>query len=196
MPRSRPRVRAPSIALKASALADAFYLLGANVIFISSYDYNVPYKLLKFDSSFGLQSALLTQKMNAGDIVIMAAAVSDFIPNKVKGKISKDDVDGVLTLNFRKNEDIISKITTPGVKKIGFKLEVKQSSSVDLAKKALKDKGLDAICLNVLNDVLTFGSENTKISFISKNKDIETIEGPKQSVAFKLAELIKSLFDE
>lgn len=178
------------------ALADAFYLLGANVVFISSYDYNAPYKLLKFDSSFGLQSALLTQKMNAGDIVLMTAAVSDFIPNKVKGKISKDDVDGVLTLNFRKNEDIISKVTTPGVKKIGFKLEVKQNSSVDLAKKALKDKGLDAICLNILNDVLTFGSENTKIRFITKDENIETIEGSKQNVAFELAELIKRLFNE
>ena len=106
------------------------------------------------------------------------------------------DVDGVLTLNFRKNEDIISKVTTPGVKKIGFKLEVKQNSSVDLAKKALKDKGLDAICLNILNDVLTFGSENTKIRFITKDENIETIEGSKQNVAFELAELIKRLFNE
>ena len=32
---------------------------------------------------------LPTQKMNAGDIVLMTAAVSDFIPNKVKGKIRK-----------------------------------------------------------------------------------------------------------
>lgn len=178
------------------ALADAFYMLGANVVFISSYEYDVPYKLLKFDSSFGLQSALLTQKMKAGDIVIMAAAVSDFIPNKIKGKINKDDIDSVLTLNFRKNEDIISKVTTPGVKKIGFKLEVKSNSSVENAKKALKEKKLDAVCLNTLNDVLTFGSDNTKISFITKDKDIKTAQGLKQNVAFEIATFIKSLFDE
>ena len=175
------------------ALADAFYYMGANVVFISSYDYEVPYKLIKFDSSFGLQSALLSQKIKEGDIVVMAAAVSDFIPNKVKGKIDKESVTGVLSLNFRKNEDIISKVTTKSVKKIGFKLEVKTYQSLENAKKSLINKNLDAVCLNVLNDVLTFGSEKTKISFITKDGVIEIPENTKQNSAFAIANLVKSL---
>lgn len=175
------------------ALADAFYYLGANVIFISSYDYQVPYRLIKFDSSFGLLSALLTQKMNEGDIIIMAAAVSDFIPNKIKGKIDKDNIGNVLSLNFRKNDDIITKINYKGIKKIGFKLEVKTSNSIQNAKKSLETKELDAVCLNVLDDVLTFGSDKTKISFLTRDKVIDIPEDTKVNTAYEVANLIKSL---
>lgn len=83
---------------------------------------------MKFDSSFGLQSALGTQKFNKGDILIMAAAVSDFIPNKVKGKLSKDDTAGVLTLNLEKNIDIVNFNWCIWYQKIGFKLEVDQKN--------------------------------------------------------------------
>ncbi|NLK67275.1 MAG: bifunctional phosphopantothenoylcysteine decarboxylase/phosphopantothenate--cysteine ligase CoaBC [Campylobacteraceae bacterium] len=175
------------------ALADAFYYLGADVVFISSYDYSVPYKLIKFDSSFGLQSALLSQNLKEGDIVVMAAAVSDFIPNKIKGKIDKESTGEVLTLNFRKNEDIISKVKTKGVKKIGFKLEVNTKDALNNAKKTLATKDLDAICLNVLNDVLTFGGDKTKISFITKDGITEIPAGTKEDSALEIAQLIKSL---
>lgn len=175
------------------ALADAFYYLGANVVFITSVDYEVPYKIMKFDSSFGLQSALGTQKFNKGDILIMAAAVSDFIPNKVKGKLSKDDTAGVLTLNFRKNIDILTSIDVSGIKKIGFKLEVDQKTALESAKNMLKNKDLSAVCLNVLGGNVKFGSDVTKISFITDKKVVEIPENSKEKVAFEIANLIKSV---
>ncbi|QOQ87040.1 bifunctional phosphopantothenoylcysteine decarboxylase/phosphopantothenate--cysteine ligase CoaBC [Campylobacter corcagiensis] len=175
------------------ALADTFYYLGANVVFITSVEFDAPYKIVKFDSSFGLQSALGTQKFNKGDILVMAAAVSDFIPNKVKGKLSKDDTAGVLTLNFRKNIDILTSVDVDGIKKIGFKLEVDEKTALENAKNMLKIKKLDAVCLNVLLGNVKFGSDVTKISFITDKKVVEIAENSKEKVAFEIANLIKSI---
>lgn len=66
------------------ALADAYFLLGANVVFISSINFEVPYKFIKFDTSIGLKTALKSQNLKSGDIVVMAAAVSDYLPVRVK----------------------------------------------------------------------------------------------------------------
>lgn len=175
------------------ALADAFYYLGANVVFITSVDYEAPYKIMKFDSSFGLQSAIGTQKLNKGDILIMAAAVSDFVPNKAKGKLSKEETAGVLTLNFRKNIDILTAIDIPGIKKIGFKLEVDEKIAFENAKNMLDKKELNAVCLNTLNNTVKFGSDTTKITFITDKNVIEIPENNKEKVAFEIANLIKSL---
>ncbi|MSN97060.1 bifunctional phosphopantothenoylcysteine decarboxylase/phosphopantothenate--cysteine ligase CoaBC [Campylobacter sp. FMV-PI01] len=175
------------------ALADVFYYLGADVLFVCSGDFRVPYKSIKFDSSFGLKSALLTQKLKKDDIIVMVAAVSDYIPNKVKGKLSKENVGDIITLRFKQNEDIIANINYEGVKKVGFKLEVDMKEALQNAKEALDNKNLDAVCLNILSNTVKFGSENTKITFVTPNNQIELKEDTKANTAFKLAELIKSI---
>ncbi|NLY03329.1 MAG: bifunctional phosphopantothenoylcysteine decarboxylase/phosphopantothenate--cysteine ligase CoaBC [Campylobacter sp.] len=175
------------------ALADAFYYLGANVIFISSVEFNTPYKLLKFDSSFGLKSAIESQKYNNGDILIMAAAVSDFIPNKIKGKLTKSDYHEVFTLNFKQNMDILSSVKIPNLVKIGFKLEVERKTGLENAKKMLNEKGLDAVCLNVLNQDVKFGGDTTKITFITEKNTTEIPLNSKENVSFEIAKLIKSI---
>lgn len=71
----------------AKAIADAFYFLGAKVTFLSSVDFDAPYEILKFESSFDLKE-LLNQNLEK-DYLIMTAAVSDFVPEFKKGKIKK-----------------------------------------------------------------------------------------------------------
>ncbi len=175
------------------ALADAFYLFGADVTLISSVTTEAPYKIVKFESSVGLESALTNQKLKKGDIIVMAAAVSDFIPVRVRGKISKDEVGSLISLNFKQNKDIISTLKFDGVKKIGFKLETDKKEGLKRAKNMLKDKNLDAVCLNVLDEIVQFGSSQTRIVFIANNKEEELALDSKANIAFKIAELIKSL---
>ncbi len=71
----------------AKAIADAFYFLGAKVTLLSSVYFDTPYSLKSFESSRELKE-LLEQNSNK-DYLIMAAAVSDFMPEFKKGKIKK-----------------------------------------------------------------------------------------------------------
>lgn len=105
------------------------------------------------------------------DICIMSAAVSDFKPvksfnNKIKKSSSKFN-----KIDLLKNKDILkdlSSIKKENQKIIGFALETK--NELDNAKNKLKNKNLDAIVLNSLNDFgAGFNNNTNKISFITSN---------------------------
>ena len=147
------------------ALADAYYFLGANVFLISSIDFDVPYKLIKFESTIGLLSAIESQKMPRGSILLMAAAVSD----------------------------VLSNIKAEGIKKIGFKLETDKELAIENSKRTMIVKRLDAVCLNILDDLVKFGSDKTRISFVSKSGVQEIAYDTKLNIAFKIANLVKKL---
>lgn len=176
------------------ALADAFYSLGANVIFISSVNFQTPYKFIKFESSIGLEAAMQSQNLKPGDIVVMAAAVSDYLPIRIKGKIKKDESEDIFTFKFKKNKDIISSVKfVDGVKKIGFKLECNKEDALDNAKKMLKQKSLDAVCLNVLDETVKFGSDDTTITFITNKTEVNFKKDEKINIAYSMAEHIKKI---
>ncbi len=105
------------------------------------------------------------------DICIMSAAVSDFKPaksfnNKIKKSSSKFN-----KIDLVKNKDILKdlgSIKKENQKIIGFALETK--NELDNAKNKLKNKNLDAIVLNSLNDFgAGFNNNTNKISFITLN---------------------------
>ena len=105
------------------------------------------------------------------DICIMSAAVSDFKPvksfnNKIKKSSSKFN-----KIDLVKNKDILKdlgSIKKENQKIIGFALETK--NELDNAKNKLKNKNLDAIVLNSLNDFgAGFNNNTNKISFITSN---------------------------
>lgn len=177
------------------AIADAFYLLGANVTLISSIDYtNLPYKFVKFESSIGLKSALDATKFKSNSILIMAAAVSDYTPKvRYKDKVRKSEMGDIWNLRLGVNDDILSSINATGLKKIGFKLESDKETALEEAKHMLINKNLNAVCLNVFDDNVKFGSDVTQITYITKD-DTQTIKlAPKGEVAMQLAKLIKKL---
>ena len=177
------------------ALADAFYMLGADVTLISSVDFSVPYKLIKFDSSIGLKSALDSIRFKENSLLVMAAAVSDYTPrSRYKGKLKKEELGDLWTLRLGINNDILSSIESKKLKKIGFKMESDQETALMSAKKTLIIKHLDAVCLNILDSVVKFGSDDTKITFITKNSEIKLKQAPKSELAMQIAELAKSLF--
>ena len=177
------------------ALADAFYYLGAEVTLISSIEYdNLPYKFVKFESSIGLKSALESTKFKENSFLLMAAAVSDYVPKvRYKEKMKKEEIGEIWNLRLGLNDDIIGGFRAMGVKKIGFKLETDKEASLISAKKMLNEKGLDAVCLNVLDEVVKFGGDMTRITFITKTGETDIKTATKNEVAFQIAKLAKSL---
>ncbi|WP_139453436.1 bifunctional phosphopantothenoylcysteine decarboxylase/phosphopantothenate--cysteine ligase CoaBC [Campylobacter armoricus] len=175
----------------AKAIADALYFLGAKVVLVSSVEFKTPYKLEKFESSLELKEKL--QKYKDFNALIMAAAVSDFIPKAFKGKIKKNEHLNGLDLKLKLNEDILKNLDFKG-KKIGFKMEFDMQNALENAKKSLVEKNLDMVCLNILNEKMTFGSDENSICFITKDSISQSFKQNKEKLGFILAQELRKLW--
>ena len=51
----------------------------------------------------------------------------------------------------------------------------------------------DAVCLNVLDEVVKFGGDMTRITFITKTGETDIKTATKNEVAFQIAKLAKNL---
>lgn len=174
----------------AKAIADAFYFLGAKVTLLSSTHFDVPYEILHFESSFDLKE-LLNKNLNK-DYLIMAAAVSDFVPEFKKGKIKKNEYLNGLTLHLSLNEDLLKNLEFKG-KKIGFKMEFDTENAFENAKKSLSEKNLDMVCLNILDERNRFGSNLNEIHFITANENEKSGLQSKKELGFLLAKRCEKL---
>ena len=105
------------------------------------------------------------------DIFIMSAAVSDYKPSKKNHNKIKKDKSEKISVQLIKNKDILKSLAskkTKGQKVIGFSLETEDE--LKNATKKLKNKNLDAIILNSLNDEgAGFNLPTNKISFITSS---------------------------
>lgn len=178
----------------AQNLALAFFTKGANVTLLSSKNTEkVPYKVVNFSdtNSLGLHVKRLTKK---SDYLFMAAAVSDYKPLHVKeGKLKKQDIGDSWDLELTKNRDILSSLDKKDLKVIGFKAEFDKKNALLHAKKMLKDKNLDAVCLNILGDDVNFSSQKSRISFITKNGKKEFSLKDKLDIGFEIIEASREL---
>ena len=109
----------------------------------------------------------------SSDISIFNAAVSDYKPSSFsKNKIKKTDKD--LTIPLLRTIDILSVLASKRTKKqfiVGFALETK--NELRNAKEKLKNKDLDMIVLNSLNDRGSgFGHSTNKITIIDRKNNI------------------------
>ena len=105
------------------------------------------------------------------DVFIMSAAVSDYKPSKKNHNKIKKDKSEKISIHLIKNKDILKSLAskkTKGQKVIGFSLETEDE--LKNATKKLKNKNLDAIILNSLNDEgAGFNLPTNKISFITSS---------------------------
>lgn len=178
------------------ALAFAYYLRGFDVTLISSAQ-NLPKSMenlefLSFKSSAELLEILKNKKLAKDDLLVMAAAISDYIPSqKAKGKIKKSGAN--LNLELKENIDILSSLKELKCKKIGFKMEMDEQSALSSAKNMLENKALDAVCLNVLKAQNYFGSEQNEVLFITKNSQKMLKMASKHEIAAQIARLSENL---
>nr|WP_321427201.1 bifunctional phosphopantothenoylcysteine decarboxylase/phosphopantothenate--cysteine ligase CoaBC [uncultured Campylobacter sp.] len=178
------------------ALAFAYYLRGFDVTLISSAQ-NLPKSMenlefLSFKSSADLLEILKNKKLAKDDLLVMAAAISDYIPSqKAKGKIKKSGAN--LNLELKENIDILSSLKELKCKKIGFKMEMDEQSALSSAKNMLENKALDVVCLNVLKAQNYFGSEQNEVLFITKNSQKMLKMASKHEIAAQIVGLSENL---
>ena len=181
------------------ALAFAYYLRGFDVTLISSAQ-NLPKSMenlefLSFKNSADLLEILKNKKLAKDDLLVMAAAISDYIPSqKAKVKIKKSGAN--LNLELKENIDILSSLKELKCKKIGFKMEMDEQNALSSAKNMLKNKALDAVCLNVLKAQNYFGSEQNEVLFITKNSQKMLKMASKHEIAAQIVGLSENLSED
>ncbi|WP_104697067.1 MULTISPECIES: bifunctional phosphopantothenoylcysteine decarboxylase/phosphopantothenate--cysteine ligase CoaBC [unclassified Helicobacter] len=185
-----------SSGLQASALALAFYFLGANVTFISSiFPQELPNSIqqIKVASAKEYLEAIKTNLTEEKTYLIMSAAIADFIPkNSYNTKIKKQDQKN-LTLELERNIDILESLNQKNLVKIGFKAELDKNNAIDCAKKMLETKNCACVCLNILSNHNTFGSQNNEMILFSKDKQKQIPLSSKLQVAFEIADFLTLL---
>ena len=124
---------------------------------------------------------------NKFDIVIMAAAISDYIPkNPSKKKIKSSNTD--ISISLKKAPKIIDQIKKiqKNVLLVGFKAEtnVTNSQLIKSAKKKLKESSSDII---IANDIGTSrykkNSQNNQIIIVDSKKNIVSGWMKKEKIA-------------
>jgi phosphopantothenoylcysteine decarboxylase/phosphopantothenate--cysteine ligase len=126
------------------------------------------------------------------DMVFMAAAVADYTPSQPeKSKIKKSS--DKISIDLVKTPDILKGICrqkSPGQLIIGFALET--DNEVENARKKLKDKNLDFIVLNSLNEAgAGFGTDTNKVTILGKDgSSWESTLKPKSELAREIIEYV------
>ncbi|MEA2050596.1 MAG: bifunctional phosphopantothenoylcysteine decarboxylase/phosphopantothenate--cysteine ligase CoaBC [Campylobacterota bacterium] len=205
----------------AASLATALFYKGADVCIVTTKDTDMPNSIhkIKVQSSKEMlqyinDSIKVAKKGKMSSATLMdnsamqliqkkpyffgVAAVSDYTPSfPQEGKIKKDDIGDIWDLKLKQNVDILKSIDKNDIYTIGFKAEINQTQAISNANNMLKNKKLDAVCLNIIDDSNSFGSDTNKIELISNNsKDENIIKGSKLQVSIKLLNELKELFYE
>ena len=179
-------------------LAEEAKRLGASVCLISGPSNETLIEtgidLVSVRTSDQMEKEVMNRYQNS-DIVIMAAAISDYTPKSYSNKkIKKESESKVFTIDFKKTNDILFNLGKLKKKQllIGFALE--NNNEIKNAKKKLKEKNLDIIVLNSLNDEgATFGHDTNKVTIIDDNLKVNHYDlKPKRFVANDIFEYILS----
>ncbi|HIC43271.1 MAG TPA: bifunctional phosphopantothenoylcysteine decarboxylase/phosphopantothenate--cysteine ligase CoaBC [Sulfurimonas sp.] len=184
-----------------SSLALALFFKGADVSFVSSkFPLRLPIlmKQIEVHSSKQMKeeldkSLVLLKNSELKPFVFMAAAVSDYIPHATSGKLKKTNIGEDWSLELKQNVDILASLDKENVFSIGFKAEMDEKSALGNAEAMLKKKDLDAVCLNLLKDDKSFGTQDNAIEFLTKTGQVSLPSQDKLSLSLALLELCKSL---
>ena len=189
----------------ASNLAKALYYKGADVCLVSSRGYdNLPkdIHLIKVQSSFEMYESLVSsleiakKESQKQSFLFMVAAVSDYLPTFTQeGKLKKDLIGINWNLELKQNIDILNSLDKSEIISIGFKAEMDELIAQNSAISMLEKKNLDAVCLNILNEENSFGSENNSIELILRNKHkSSTFKGSKLDISLEILEKLQDEF--
>ncbi|QSZ41672.1 bifunctional phosphopantothenoylcysteine decarboxylase/phosphopantothenate--cysteine ligase CoaBC [Sulfurimonas aquatica] len=199
----------------AASMATALYLKGAEVSLISTKPQsNLPLEINTFDvedtqemleclsDSIIISKATLScsdtvKPIHKKPYLFMAAAVSDYVPESVEsGKLKKDKLGDAWQLPLKKNIDILNSIDKEGISVIGFKAEMDALNATKNATNMLNTKRLDAVCLNVLKDSSSFGTDSNAVDFITASQTTSIPRADKLTIAFEILKNAKKLQEQ
>lgn len=186
----------------ASSLSYALYLKGANVNLISTRGHESLPKEINIEevqSSKQMFESLSKRMINCTNYnkkpyLFMVAAVSDYVPSmQENGKLKKDKLGSSWSLDLKENIDILSSLDKKNFISIGFKAEMDKKTALSNAEKMLDKKSLDGVCLNVLENKDSFGSNQNSIELILK-KNSFMFSGDKLDISLNILETLESEF--
>ena len=202
----------------ASALAAALFCKGADVNLIATkFDTDLPLAMHKIDVDstqemleFVVDSIRIAKKgklskpslildkpielIQKEPYLFMAAAVSDYLPAFTQsGKLKKEMLGDAWNIEMKQNIDILKSIDKNGIKVVGFKAEMDVAKAKENATSMLTCKGVDAVCLNILIDDKSFGTDDNSIDFITSKGSTVLPKTDKLSLSFEILKNAKEL---
>jgi len=202
----------------ASALATALYLKGADVNLIATrFDTELPTNIHKIDVTsseemyeYLVDSVRIAKKpklskptlmrdehihlIEKKPYLFMAAAVSDYIPlYEQSGKLKKEMLGDEWELKLKKNRDILASLNKDGITVVGFKAEMNRDDAQKNALKMLEEKALDAVCLNILENSKSFGTESNAVDFITTKELVKLPKADKLLLSFDIIKEARKL---
>lgn len=186
----------PSTGRMGFALAEEASFRGAKVTLISGPSFLEPPTGVKFVSIKNASQMRDEVKKNLkkADCLLMAAAVSDFTPDKtVQSKIKKKQAE--LVLKLKRTPDILKEAGKRKGKKVlvGFSLETQDE--IRSAKAKLKEKNLDLIVVNNPSQPgAGFEVDTNVATIIDKKGKIQRLPlMSKKELAFKILDKVSAL---
>ncbi len=201
----------------AEALVTALYAKGADVCYITTKEPQAipPVHVIKVESAKEMmqyiQDSLRVAKkgvltkpsfhsetgrpelVQKAPWLFMAAAVSDYTPAFAqRGKLKKEALGDTWRLELVKNPDILASIDKTGIKTLAFKAEMDARKALEHARRALVEKKVDAVALNILDAEHGFGSDTNAITLVTEEERVEIPRSTKTDVALALLEKLET----
>jgi len=173
------------------SIVNEAYALGANVTLIYGSTETLPPSNIKciYAPSHKMMNKLIKKNAKGNDIFISVAAISDYIPQTVSGKLKKNN--NKLTLELQRSSDILSEIASEfkNLFCVGFSAE--SENIINNAQIKLKKKQLDMIVANYINE--SMGQDSAEIYIIDKNEVIHIPKKSKNELASNILKHIHKL---
>lgn len=181
------------------AIAEEAALRGAVVSLITAPTQLLPpagADIIQVETAEEMRKEVL-KNFEKADVVVKAAAVTDFRPSQVsKSKLKKDEKE--LVLKLVRNPDILEELGRLKKKQILVGFAAESENLEDNARKKLKAKNLDLVIANdITKPGMGFGEDINEVLIIDKKGEVEKYS-PMFKVALariildKVSELLKS----
>lgn len=175
------------------ALARAAMLRGAEVTIVAAHTDVAPpmfCEVVPVVSAADMFEAVAARAPES-DIVIKAAAVSDYTPETTAdSKLKKSDAD--MSIPLKRTQDILKYLGAnkrPGQFLCGFSMET--DNVLENSRKKLASKNCDMICANSLRTAgAGFGTDTNVITLITEDSDTELPLMSKEDAAHKILDVI------
>ena len=175
------------------AVAKAAMLRGAEVTLVAAHtdvEYPMFVKTIPVVSAEDMFNAV-TDNMAQQDIIIKAAAVSDYTPvNVADSKLKKKD--GDMSIELKRTKDILAYLgenKKEGQFICGFSMET--DNVIENSKAKLQKKNCDMICANSLRtEGAGFGVDTNVLTVITKDKEVAFDIMSKEDLAHKILDEI------
>jgi len=143
----------------------------------------------RFNTLDDVKTLIKRTDMKSFDIIIVCAALSDYIPKKITGKLNSDQ--DLVSFTMKKAEKILKTIRkeSPNSLLIGFKLDVDEKIVIPKAQQLQKNHNLDYVIANTTKSI---DSDQTT-AWLVNDSEIIPIKGPKNHLVKKVFSKIESM---